>query len=87
MPNRSDRGPLDVQIVSVPVARKVTTIRLDENMRDRLREIADQQGVSEAEIIRQAIVFYLGFLHGQSARTTKRPDRKGRGASSDGPAR
>lgn len=59
-------GPLTVRVVSPPVARKVTTVRLDEILRERLQQVAEEQGVSEAELIRQAIVFYLGWLHGKT---------------------
>lgn len=51
--------------MSVPVPKKVTTVRLDEDLREHLRRHAEERGVSEAELIRQAIVFYLGWLHGQ----------------------
>lgn len=63
---KPDDEPVFVRIQSGPVAKKITTVRLDEDVRERLKEHAETRGVSEAELIRQAIVFYLGWLHGQA---------------------
>jgi predicted transcriptional regulator len=68
MPDPSDRGQLEVRVVSAPVAKKTTTVRIDEDLRQHLQQMAEERGVSEAEIIRQAIVFYLGWLEGQRSR-------------------
>jgi hypothetical protein len=51
-------------VSSDAVAKVPTTIRLDEDIRVKLRAVADERGASESDLIRQAIVFYLGWLHG-----------------------
>lgn len=67
MADKVQTGELEVRVVSVPVPKKVTTVRLDEDLRERLGAFAEERGVSEAELIRQAIVFYLGWLHGRGS--------------------
>jgi hypothetical protein len=56
-----------VRVVSPSVPRKVTTVRIDDRTRDEIRTRPEAQGVKDAEFIRQAIVFYLGYLHGQAS--------------------
>jgi predicted transcriptional regulator len=72
MPDGSEHGPLELRVVSAPVPMKVTTVRLDDTLRDELRRQAELQGISEAELVRQAIAFYLGWRHAQTATPTDR---------------
>ena len=45
--------------------KRATTIRLDDPTLEEIRRCADEIGISSADFIRQAIFFYLGYLHGR----------------------
>lgn len=51
-----------VQIVSADVASKPTTVRLDEGLRAELHAAAQARGISDAQLVRDAITWHLGWL-------------------------
>ena len=54
--------------------KRATTIRIDDPLRERIHECAQEHGISDADLIRQAIIFYLGYLHGQHPPPLRLPE-------------
>lgn len=52
-----------------------TTVRLDDDLRAWLKNEAERRGMSESTLIREALVFYAGFIEGYYRRMDP-PDQK-----------
>lgn len=49
-------------------AVRPTTVRLDDDLRAWLRDEAERRGISESSLMREALVFYAGFVEGYHRR-------------------